>query len=206
MVIDVIDVGTGNVVSIKNWIERCDITANIITSTSELRSDMVILPGVGSAGPFMKRLRDSNFDSALKDHVSSGMRMMGICLGFQVMMNHSEEDGTVQGLGLLDGHVERLRGGVSHNGWEPFQLKRSDLQEKSIRSHHNLTRKQVLNGRVFYNHEYGVVSREDSAFSLSVSSALADYSGLVIKGNIIGLQFHPEKSQRTGTDLLNLLM
>jgi len=206
MVIDVIDVGAGNVVSVKNWIERCNIAANIVNSTSQLRSEMVVLPGVGSAGPFMELLRKNNFDTALKDHVSSGKRTIGICLGFQLMMDYSEEDGAVQGLGLLSGHVERLRGVVSHNGWEPFQLKRSDLKETSIRGHHNLTRKQVLHGRVFYNHEYGVVSREASAFSLTVSTELSDYSGLVIKDNIIGLQFHPEKSQRTGADLLTLLM
>ena len=116
--------GSGNVLSVKNWIERSNISARIVSGTNQLSSELVILPGVGSAGPYMDRLCKKNFHSALQDHVARGDRLMGICLGFQLMMDFSEEDGTVEGLGLLDGYAERLQHDRSHNCWEPLRLKK----------------------------------------------------------------------------------
>ena len=206
MKVDILDVGSGNIQSIKNWIERTHVTSQVVSSPSEIRSELLILPGVGSASSYMHRLRSGQYDEAIYEHLAKGRRLMGICLGFQLMTNYSEEDGYVKGLGLIDAHVERLKGEISNNGWEPLQLHRDHMNGQSFHPQQNLTKKRVLKGRVFYNHEYGVVNNEKRIFSVSVSDSLARYSGLLVKDKIIGIQFHPEKSQLSGLDLISMIL
>lgn len=206
MKVDILDIGSGNIRSVKNWIEKSNVSARVVTRPEDIQSEMLVLPGVGSAGSYMQRMISGNFDEAIKDHIKQGKRLMGICLGFQIMMGYSEEDGNVKGLSLLDGHVERLPDVISHNSWEPLSFHRYEMKGQSFCSRHQLTHKRVFSGRVFYNHEYGVVSNNEEAFTLPVSNTLCRYSGLFVKDNIIGIQFHPEKSQVSGTDLLNMIL
>lgn len=206
MKVDVLDVGSGNIRSIKNWIEKTHLQTRIVTKVSDIQSDLIILPGVGSAGSYMKRLKARKFDQAVLEHVDRGGRLLGICLGFQIMTNYTDEDEYVEGLGLINAHVERLSGKVSHNGWEPISFRRDDMAGQSFNSQHQLTKKRVLEGRVFYNHEYGVINNEPNVYSLPVADSLKQYSGLLIKDKIIGIQFHPEKSQVTGSSLISMIL
>jgi glutamine amidotransferase len=206
MKVDILDIGSGNIRSVRNWIEKSHVSTRVVTCPDDIQSEMLVLPGVGSAGSYMQRMKAGHFDEAVQEHVKQGRRLMGICLGFQLMMEYSEEDGHVEGLGLLSGHVERLPGAISHNGWESLSFHRHEMNGQHFGSRHQLTQKRIFDGRVFYNHEYGVVSQNDVAFALPVSHALEQYSGLLVKDNIIGIQFHPEKSQVSGTDLINMIL
>tara|TARA_R110001583_G_scaffold169781_2_gene322993 strand:- start:9656 stop:10276 length:621 start_codon:yes stop_codon:yes gene_type:complete len=206
MQVDILDIGSGNVQSIKNWVEKANVTANVITKATDIKSDLLILPGVGSVGSYMERLRSGRFDKAVFEHVDNGGRLLGICLGFQIMSKYSEEDGGVEGLNLINGCVHRLEGSVSHNSWEPFYLNRSEMEDQALNQQYNLTKKRILNGRVFYNHEYGFVNQDKSAFSIPVSGGLSKYSGFLVKDKLIGIQFHPEKSQITGTELISMIL
>lgn len=206
MKVDILDIGSGNIRSVKNWIEKAHVSTRIVTQPDDISSEILVLPGVGSAGSYMQRMKTGHYDEAIKEHVKSGHRLIGICLGFQIMMEYSEEDGHVEGLGFLEGHVERLAGQVSHNEWEPLSFRSQEMSGQSFGSTHNLTQKRIFNGRVFYNHEYGVVNKNQNAFSLPVSSTFSKYSGLLVKDNIIGIQFHPEKSQVSGTNLINMIL
>ena len=206
MKVDILDIGSGNIRSVKNWIEKSHVSTRIVTKPEDIQSEMLVLPGVGSAGSYMQRMKAGSFDQAVLDHVAKGKRLMGICLGFQIMMKYSEEDGHVEGLGLLDGHVERLAGKVSHNSWEPLSFRRNEMGGQTFGSRHQLTQKRIFNGRVFYNHEYGVVNKSTEAYTLPVNEKLSQYSGLLVKDNIIGIQFHPEKSQISGADLINMIL
>jgi glutamine amidotransferase len=206
MKVDILDIGSGNIRSVKNWIEKSNISTRVVTKPEDIQSEMLILPGVGSAGSYMKRMRAGSFDEAIKEHVNRGQRLMGICLGFQLLMEYSEEDGHIDGLGLLRGHVERLSGSISNNGWEQLSFHRHEMNGQNFGSKYHLTQKRIFNGRVFYNHEYGVISRDNEAYTLPVSDKMKQYSGLLIKDNIIGIQFHPEKSQVSGTDLINMIL
>jgi glutamine amidotransferase len=206
MKVDILDIGSGNIRSVKNWIEKSHVSTRIVTRPEEIQSEMLVLPGVGSAGSYMQRMTAGHFDQAVLEHVSKGNRLMGICLGFQIMMEYSEEDGHVLGLGLLKGHVERLAGNISHNSWESLSFRRNEMGNQAFGSHHQLTQKRIFNGRVFYNHEYGVVNQSADAFTIPVNEKLSQYSGLLVKDNIIGIQFHPEKSQISGTDLINMIL
>ena len=206
MKVDILDIGSGNIRSIKNWIEKANVQARIVSNVSELQSDLLILPGVGSAGSYMQRLKAGHYDQAVHEHVEKGGRLLGICLGFQIMTHYSEEDGHVEGLGLINGYVQRLSNNLSHNGWEPFYIRTNEMNGQSFHNQHHLTRKKVLDGRVFYNHEFGVVSKESTVFSVPISDSLSQYSGLMVKDKVIGIQFHPEKSQISGSQLISMIL
>lgn len=206
MKVDILDIGSGNIRSIKNWIEKENISTRIVSKANEINSSLLILPGVGSAGSYMKRLKAGQYDQAVIEHVEKGGRLLGICLGFQIMGNYSEEDGHIEGLGLIDTHTKRLPENISHNGWENFYLRKNEMNNQSFNSQYKLTKKTIINGRVFYNHEYGVLNNESKAFSIPVSNSLSQYSGFLIKDNIIGIQFHPEKSQMTGSELISMIL
>lgn len=206
MPVEILDIGSGNVRSVKNWVERANVQTRIVTKAAEISSDILIVPGVGSAGPYMDRLKAGKFDLAIHDHLSKGGRLLGICLGFQIMADYSEEDGGVEGLGILPGFVERLPDKISHNSWESFYLKKKNMVGNQFNSSRSLSRKQVIDGRVFFNHEYGFLNKDSSAYTLPVSSELTQYSALAVKNNIIGIQFHPEKSQKTGLELVSMIL
>jgi len=206
MKVDILDIGSGNISSIKNWLQKANISTRVVKNAQHIESELLILPGVGSAGSYMDRLIDGNYDVAIREHLNKGGRLLGICLGFQIMTKYSEEDGGVNCLGLIDGHVERIGSGKSHNGWEPLQFRTDDMNEQLFHNQYKLTKKRVLNGRVFYNHEYGVINKEDKSFSTPVSTDFPQYDGLFVKDKIIGIQFHPEKSQITGLDLISMIL
>ena len=204
--VDILSVGSGNIRSINNWVEKSHLSARIVSDVSELKSDLLILPGVGSAGPFMARLKEKKFDRAIIEHVENGGKLLGICLGFQVMASSLEEDGGVEGLGLIDGNVERLENNVSHNGWESIILNKYEMNGQKFQAQFNKSRKRILKGRVFYNHEFGFVNHDHKSYSLPISDEFNQYSALVVKNNIIGMQFHPEKSQITGLHLISMIL
>lgn len=206
MKVDIVDLGSGNVRSIKNWIEKFNVDARCVRHVDDLTSEVIILPGVGSAGSYMDRLRKSSFDSSIIHHVKKGGRLIGICLGFQIMSSFSEEDGGVEGLSLIDAEVKRLENSVSHNQWEPITFKKNQMNGQSFFSSEKLSRKKILNGRVFYNHEYGVINNDSLAFTVPVSLEMNQYSGMFVKDKIIGIQFHPEKSQLTGLELISMIL
>jgi glutamine amidotransferase len=206
MKVDIVDVGSGNVRSIQNWIEKCNVDARCVSRVDNLLSEVIILPGVGSAGPYLDRLRKNSFDTAIIEHVQGGGRLIGICLGFQIMSSFSQEDGGIEGLSLIDAEVKRLENSTSHNEWEPFSFRKDQMNGQSFSSSQKLSRKTILDGRVFYNHEYGVINNDPYAFTVPVSLKLNQYSGMFVKDKIIGIQFHPEKSQLTGLELISMIL
>jgi glutamine amidotransferase len=206
MTVDIVSVGSGNIASIKHWIETTHSAVRIVDNPGELRSDLVILPGVGSAGPFMQRLRETGFDQAIMKHALNGGRLLGICLGFQVMADRSDESGGTECLGLIKGHVEKLNSSLSHNAWENFEIEKHGMAGQSFNSGANISRKRMLRGRVFYNHEYGFLNNDKMSYSLPISEELFKYSAIIVKDNIIGIQFHPEKSQITGHQLIAMIL
>ena len=208
--VDIIDVGMGNVCSIRNNLLRLGVGCNIISDPNALTSRTIILPGVGSALSFMKQICAKDFDAAIRKHTFDGNKIIGICLGFQVMTEFSEEDGGISCLGLIETETIRLRRYYpfeNHNQWEKFSLHKDDLfLNKGINSILR-SRKRAINGRVFYNHEYGVKIPNNQQYFKSINPTnLSSFASLYCKDNIVGIQFHPEKSQVTGLELLSFLL
>ncbi len=212
MIIDIIDLGIGNISSLQNSLHRLNILSRRVDSTQALNSDTILLPGVGAMGVYMNRLESKGFDSYIVEAVKSNVRVIGICLGFQVLTKYSEESGGVKCLGLIEGITHKLskvtkKNISTHNGWEEFFFDRSLLQTCGYKNNYKRTRKNYIRGRVFYNHEYGVIPEMESNQSIQIpNEKINSFSSLYVNKNIIGMQFHPEKSQHTGLQLLSMIL
>ena len=176
MNVAVCDYGAGNVRSVVAAFRRLGADVSVTSSPSEIEAaDLAVLPGVGSAASAMEGLRERGLDSALQRRVAAGGSTLGICLGLQLALEESEEDGGVAGLGLLPGRAVRLRTDrVPRIGWAAVEP----------------------DGEAYYfAHSYAA----------ETPAAIARSEGVVAiaeAGSFLGVQFHPEKSGAAGARLL----
>lgn len=168
--------GAGNVRSVVVAFRRLGANAFVTSSAPEVvGADLAVLPGVGSAASAMAGLRQRGLDDGLRERVADGRATLGICLGLQLALEESEEDGGVAGLGILPGRARRLAGGrVPRIGWAAVQP----------------------SGEAFYfAHSYAAETPAATASSEGVV-AIAE------AGSFLGVQFHPEKSGAAGARFL----
>jgi glutamine amidotransferase len=185
----VLDYGAGNIGSISHFLRSFEFTV-VVTNDSEKISeaDLLVLPGVGSFGPAKFTLDLTGACSAINERFRLGKPILGICLGFQLMTLSSEEANGVSGLGLINAVTRRLTEGPVI-GW------------------HKCSNQSGPNGfheEYYFNHAYGVfelIKHEDVLFS-----GKDNYIAYARIGNVIGTQFHPEKSQQAGTDFFAKLI
>ena len=194
--IAVIDYGMGNLRSVLNALEAIGAEASLVaTPEAAAEADRLILPGVGAFGDGMRNLRDRGFVEALPDLLAGGRPLLGLCLGTQMLADASEEHGDHEGLGLVPGVVRRLRPAdglrVPHVGW-------NSVQPRNIST---LLGDDTAEQTFYFVHSYHFIaeSPEDVA---GVSDYGAEVTAVVERGNVMGTQFHPEKSQRDGLALL----
>lgn len=204
--INIIDLGMGNTASLEHWIRSCNFQPLTVTSPESINSNILILPGAGSAGTFMEKLKSSGFVSKLHQLAEQKCKIIGICLGFQILFDHSEEEGGTECLKLLRGRVSRLNDNLIHNGWEHFELDKRQIYFPEEFWKVNKLRTQKISGRVYFNHEFGVIVGDSKYQTLPINTTLSHYAGFIIHKNILGMQFHPEKSQDTGKKLLQFLV
>jgi imidazole glycerol phosphate synthase glutamine amidotransferase subunit len=172
----VCDYGAGNVSSVLAAFARLGADVCIAeTPDAVTEADLAVLPGVGSAASAMAVLRERGLDEALRARVSGGGATLGICLGLQLALERSDEDGGVQGLGLLPGHAVRLREGrVPRIGWAQVE---------------------PAGEAYYFAHSYAAETPSASATSEGiVAEARSD--------SFLGVQFHPEKSGAAGARFL----
>ena len=168
--------GAGNVRSVVVAFERLGATAVVTSDPRDVVSaDLAVLPGVGSAASAMEGLRERGLDEALRERVAGAGPTLGICLGLQLALDETEEDGGIAGLALLSGRAVRIRDGrVPRIGWATVQP----------------------GGEAFYfAHSYAA----------ETAAATAQSEGFVAvaeQGSFVGVQFHPEKSGVAGARFL----
>lgn len=196
--IAIFDYGAGNLFSLKSSLERNGAGVTIIHDMKNIgKFDGLVLPGVGNFDPAIKSIEPDrrNFAGAVK----SGMPVMGICLGMEMLFNRSEE-GTLEGLKIVEGDVVMLPKGkvkIPHMGWNNLEITANTVIQKSK------FLSGVENGSwVYFVHSYHTVPSDDS-----LVTAKSDYGGTQIpavieRGNLIGVQFHPEKSGDTGAIMI----
>lgn len=190
----IIDYGLGNLRSVQKGLEHAGASVLISSDPAEIKSaDGVILPGVGAFRDAMKNVEKVR--STIDEYVASGKPMLGICLGQQMMMSTSEEGGVTEGLGLVKGKVLRFPHSelkVPHMGWNSIK----------ITQRHSLFEGIPDGSFVYFVHSYFVDTGEKN--TLISCDYGTDFAAAVVNdaGNVIGTQFHPEKSGDVGLKML----
>jgi glutamine amidotransferase len=194
----IIDYGLGNLRSVRKGLERAGAAVTITREPADLAAaDGVVLPGVGAFNDAMQNIKP--FLARLAEYVQSGKPLLGICLGHQMLLEQSEEGGgegrNPEGLGLIPGRVVRFPHSglkVPHMGWNTL----------SIRQDHPFFRGIADGTFVYFVHSY--YAETDAAHTLASCSYGPEFAASVINdgGNVIGVQFHPEKSGETGLQML----
>ncbi len=198
--IAVVDYGVNNLRSVVRALEAGGHGATLTTDPDEVRvADRVLVPGVGNFGQGSRNLAGTGLGDAVREVAGAGRPVMGICLGLQLLFETSEEAADARGLGLLPGRVCRFVTAlhVPHVGWA-----RVDLTEAG-RRHAMLGPLFGEEPRFFYHvHSYHPSDIPADAV-LGTGEYDAVFPTLVGRGTVIGAQFHPEKSQRAGIELLD---
>ncbi len=205
-----IDAGTGNLRSVQKALET--IGANVIRTDHPqkvLTGKRVILPGVGAFGDFMAGLRVRGLEDAVKEVAQKKIPLLGICVGMQALFDVGEEMGEYTGLGLLTGKVvkfaESLSVKIPHTGWNQLEVTRTGLRQKARvePSRNNAALfDQVDDGAyVYFNHSY-YCQPENPTDILATTDYGLKLACAVQHENIFGVQFHPEKSQHVGLQIL----
>ena len=201
--VGVIDYDAGNVKSVMKAVEKLGAKPVLTSDPAVLdECSSLILPGVGSFGKAIENLKSAGLDEYIKKAVSEGRLLLGICLGMQMLFDKSFEDGEWDGLGLISGEVVRFgkenddawneTNKIPHMGWNRLIENRKDQIGENIGE----------GEYAYFVHSYYAVPQDwnDVVY-------YADYSvrvpGVVRKDNVIGMQFHPEKSSDTGMRLLS---
>ena len=191
-----IDAGTGNLRSVQKAleaiggdVERTDDSRKVLSGAR------VVFPGVGAFGDFMSGLRSRGLEDPIKEIAARGTPLLGICVGMQALFETGEEMGTHIGLGLLKGKVVRfavsLAVKIPHTGWNQLEVQKDA---------------HLFNGidpgsYVYFNHSY-YCQAENSSDVIGRTKYGLQYACAVQRGNIAGVQFHPEKSQAIGLQIL----
>lgn len=195
--IGIVDYGVGNLFSLKSSLKFLGLEYVVSGAEEVLGScDRIILPGVGAFGDARAILKERGLDKFLKEEAASGKPLLGICLGMQLLLQGSEEFGSHEGLGLINGRACPLKGDIDpalkvpHMGWNSLHFLRKDPLFKYSRE----------GDWVYFVHSfYGKGCGEDTL-------ATADYSvpvtAAVGRGKVLGTQFHPEKSGSAGLKIL----
>lgn len=197
--IGIIDYGMGNLFSVSKALERLDVPYFLSENKEELiNADGLILPGVGSFKDAMGLLNSTGLADMVKEYAASGKPLLGICLGMQLLFEASEENGLTEGLQLLPGHVRRFPGvtaegeayKVPHMGWNRLEFIHSSPILKGLEEDY-----------VYFVHSYFVDTNDDEVV-ISRSWYDVEVPAVAGRGNVFGMQFHPEKSSSLGMSLL----
>lgn len=198
--IGIIDYGMGNLHSVSKALERLDAPYFISEKVDELaKADGLILPGVGSFRDAMEILRRDGLAEFVVSWAKEGKPLLGICLGMQLLFEESEENGITEGLSLLPGVVRRFKG-VTEDG-EKYKVPHMGWNNLTFQDPEHPLLQNVEEGHVYFVHSYVVQTEADH-----VVLASADYDvevpAVVGRGNVMGTQFHPEKSSAIGMSIL----
>jgi imidazole glycerol-phosphate synthase subunit HisH len=192
-VIAIVDYGIGNLGSVTKGFRRAGAEVELTGDPALLRrADALVLPGDGAFGATMAEIEKRGLVPLLHEAVAAGTPLLGICIGMQVLFEESEEHGRHQGLGLLPGRVRRFDDSltVPHMGWNTLRARRA----------HPLLEGVTDGSHVYFVHSYYCEAAEDVV--IATSDYGQDFAAIVGRGPVLGLQFHPEKSQAVGQRLV----
>ncbi|MBW6472029.1 MAG: imidazole glycerol phosphate synthase subunit HisH [Anaerolineaceae bacterium] len=192
-----IDAGTGNLHSVFHTLRT--ISDQIVISDKPedvFKADRIILPGVGAFSGFMQGLLNRNLVDAIDNFVKKGNPLLGICVGMQAFFDFSEENGKHAGLGILPGTVKLFQNmpdlKIPHTGWNQLWFHEEVLLLQNINP----------GNYVYFNHSYYCVPENPDDIAATTDYGI-DFCSIVQRENVYGVQFHPEKSQKVGIQVLS---
>ena len=195
--IAIIDYGVGNLFSLRSSLNKIGADTVVTADPAVIaKADKLILPGVGAFADAAKKLRDSGLDKVIKAEAAAGKPIMGICLGMQMLFEKSYEYGEHEGLGLLKGSVVPMEGSIPaglkipHIGWNALKFEKNSKLFKYIKE----------GDCVYFVHSFYASGCEDSL--IATAEYGKDLTAAVAKDNVMGCQFHPEKSGDVGLNIL----
>jgi len=199
MRIAIIDYGMANLRSVQKGFEQVGHRADIISQPEQIeQADKIVLPGVGAFQDAVATLRDKHLDQPILRHIDRGKPFLGICLGLQMLFDVGYEDGEHRGLGVLRGKCvrfdvdQRLGLKVPHMGWNQLIRRRPTP----------LLRDLPDGCGVYFVHSYYVVPDDPEVIATTTDYG-GDFVSSVWRENIVATQFHPEKSQKVGLQILS---
>jgi len=190
-----LDYGMGNLRSVEKALERAGAEVDVTRDADRIRAaGGLVLPGVGAFPKAMESVRELGFDELMRSHVDAGKPALGICLGMQLLFESSSELGGAEGLGLLEGDVAQLDAPglkVPHIGWNEVAWTNGTPVAEGL-----------SNPAAFYHVHSFAPRPADSGDVLGRSTYGTEFASVVGRGNVFGVQFHPEKSGPDGLALL----
>lgn len=197
MKIAIIDYDIGNVRSVEKAFTAQGIPAEVTKDAQVIRAaDKLVLLGVGAFGYAMESLRKYGFDKLILEAADAGKPIIGLCVGLQMLFDEGHEFGVHRGLGLLPGKVVKFSDDVRvpHVGWNQVEYNNGSAA-------HPLFRGLPDQSFYYFVHSY-YVEPVDEACVMGITDYGQRYASICGRGNVVGVQFHPEKSQTTGLHLL----
>jgi len=193
--IGIIDYGIGNWASIRNSLSKLGFKAIVSSDHDQLKeSNLLLLPGVGAFKPAMASIKEKKLDSFIYKKLDQGIPIIGICLGMQLLGRSSMENEHTEGLNIISEDVFPLDQESCHIGWNSTKcLKKNSLLKK------------FENYDFYFNHSYAFLTNLENTIC-ETSFKTKKFSSILLKDKVAGLQFHPEKSQFHGLDLLKNLI
>jgi glutamine amidotransferase len=195
--IAIVDVCSGNLRSVERGIARAGGDV-VVTRDAEVvrRADKIVVPGQGAFGVFMRGLVERGLGDAVREAIAGGRPFLGICLGMQVLFDSSEEQGPCRGLGIVPGRVVRIVPSgpdikVPHIGWNRIAQQRPDPMLDGVDD----------GAHVYFDHSYHAVPDDGSLVALDADHGIR-LTAAIRRDNIFACQFHPEKSQSVGLQIL----
>ena len=191
----IIDYGVGNLGSVEKAFAATGHDALVTSDEEELRqASRLVLPGVGAFAACMSALRDHGLVNLVREQVAVGKPLLGVCVGMQMLFEESEEFGTSEGLGFLEGRVRRFDDTnhvVPQVGWNQIRQRKA----------HRLFAGIEDEAFCYFVHSYYCEPASDDVI-VGETDYGVQYASVVAKGNVCGVQFHPEKSQAVGLKML----
>jgi glutamine amidotransferase len=193
-----IDYGAGNLRSVMHALKHLQAdNVQVVQSPSEMEgADKIILPGVGAFGAGMQKLHEQKLVEPIRNAIADGIPYLGICLGMQFLFDYSDEMGIHEGLGILSGKVTRFPEfedlKVPHMGWNILSPKHESV----------LLDKLPDTPYAYFVHSYYCLPADENDILITVDYGIPFTAG-VERDNVYGVQFHPEKSQQVGLQILS---
>ena len=198
----VVDYGMGNLKSVENSALFLGKKVKVSSSPSMIKkAKKIIFPGVGHFGRAVKELKKRRLFDLLKKRITEGVPFLGICLGMQLLLEKSQEDPNIKGLGIIKGEVKKFTDNkliVPHMGWNQIILNKNNKQSKD-----RTLLRGIKEGSFFYfAHSYYCKPKKSKVVS-AVTSYGSEFASALHKDNVWAVQFHPEKSQKLGLKVFN---